>query len=83
MSFAEPVVNQEGRYVAVFRAGDVAMVEVVLSTNEGAELGDDVDALFQGLVDAVGVSPLFEFSSARKTQKVSSTTEVVPTTLKG
>lgn len=83
MSFSEPLVNEEGRYAAVFQTGGTSMIEIVLTTEEGVIPGEETDALFQALVDIVSASPLFEFSSARKTQKVSSTTEVVPTAPEG
>jgi len=82
MPFEEPVVNEGGRYTALFQTDALvpdaaATVEVVMNVGEGDWTGAALDGLFQELVDLVSNSPLFEFVSARKAQNTSTT--VTPT----
>lgn len=84
MAFSEPVVNEGGRYTALFQTDPgvpdaAATVEVVLNVGEGDWTGPALDALFQDLVDLVSESPLFVFVSARKAQNTSTT--ITPTLL--
>lgn len=84
MPFSEPVINEGGRYVALFEADPsvpnaAATIDVTLNTGEGDWNGPALDALFQDLVDLVSESPLFVFVSARKAQNTSTT--ITPTLL--
>ena len=82
MGFSEPVVNEGARYTVLFHTDPSvpnasATVDITVNVGEGDWTGDGLDGLFQGLVDLVNASPLFEFVQARKAQTTNS--DVTPT----